>query len=416
MKRKALALVMALLFSAVAGTQLNLAIADPIPIPELPPICIRGDGNIEPSTAPIKRVGNVYTFTRDIDGFEIEVQRDRIVIDGANHFLEGNGREGLDLTNRSDITVRNLKITGFYEGIRLFYSSNCDITENRIVRNYFGVMMKYSHSIRVERNIVLENKEALFFHDSNHIKIISNEIRQNRRAITSVCNYASIIGNNIADNGGTGVAGAGTGISAGGSPAFIVGNNIANNTLGVSLAVSNCTIYHNNFVDNAVHFDSPIAWSYDSLEEWSLLGPGILWDNGREGNYWSNYTGKDDNGDGVGDTSHVIQTPYVYWVEPTTNTPMMHGIDAKDNYPLMVPFDISSVEVELPDWEYTSTSPLLSSSPEPTPSTSPSPTSPSEGPTTRPEPFPTSLVIAASGVSVAVSGVGVLVYFKKRKR
>jgi hypothetical protein len=33
-----------------------------------------------------------------------------------------------------------------------------------------------------------------------------------------------------------------------------------------------------------------------------------------------------------------------------------------------------------------------------------------------PEPFPTTLVIAASGASVAVIGIGLLVYFKKRKR
>ncbi len=34
----------------------------------------------------------------------------------------------------------------------------------------------------------------------------------------------------------------------------------------------------------------------------------------------------------------------------------------------------------------------------------------------KPEPFPTTLVITASGASIAVVGVGLLVYFKKRKR
>ena len=33
-----------------------------------------------------------------------------------------------------------------------------------------------------------------------------------------------------------------------------------------------------------------------------------------------------------------------------------------------------------------------------------------------PEPFPTAFVVAASGASVAFVGVGVLVYFRKRKR
>jgi LPXTG-motif cell wall-anchored protein len=33
----------------------------------------------------------------------------------------------------------------------------------------------------------------------------------------------------------------------------------------------------------------------------------------------------------------------------------------------------------------------------------------------KPEPFPTALVATASGLSVAVVGLGLLVYFKKRK-
>lgn len=67
-------------------------------------------------------------------------------------------------------------------------------------------------------------------------------------------------------------------------------------------------------------------------------------------------------------------------------------------------------------------SPTPSPSPSPTPTAFPSATpTPKQEPTSTPkpqqyEPFPTSLVIAASGASVVVIGVGVLVYFRKRKR
>lgn len=35
-------------------------------------------------------------------------------------------------------------------------------------------------------------------------------------------------------------------------------------------------------------------------------GQNNLWDNGRTGNYWSDYTGKDANGDGIGDTPYAV--------------------------------------------------------------------------------------------------------------
>jgi hypothetical protein len=51
-------------------------------------IYIRTDGNIDPSTAPIRRDGNTYTFTGDVDA-QVIVDKNNIVIDGAGHTLNG---------------------------------------------------------------------------------------------------------------------------------------------------------------------------------------------------------------------------------------------------------------------------------------------------------------------------------------
>jgi hypothetical protein len=66
---------------------------------------------------------------------------------------------------------------------------------------------------------------------------------------------------------------------------------------------SNNTICHNNFLENT-------AQVYDWTPEYVNV-----WDNGCEGNYWSNYNGTDVDKDGVGDT-------YLSW-------------EGVDNYPLM---------------------------------------------------------------------------------
>jgi parallel beta-helix repeat protein len=89
------------------------------------------------------------------------------------------------------------------------------------------------------------------------------------------------------------------------------GNNITANNYGIELDYSSGNkFYHNNFIDNAVQ-----VYIYSS-------GYANMWDNGYPsgGNYWSDYTGTDADGDGIGDTPYTIDA------------------NNKDNYPLMYPY------------------------------------------------------------------------------
>jgi nitrous oxidase accessory protein len=118
-------------------------------------------------------------------------------------------------------------------------------------------------------------------------------------------------------------------------------------------------------------------------------GP-VFFDNGEEGNYWSDYNGADADGDGIGDTSYMIHANATENYEFTADFDISNMV-LTDHHPLMSPFDISSVAVDLPPWE--------------TPSF--------ELPQSKL--FPTMPIAVASGVSVVV-GVGLLVYFRKRNR
>jgi len=82
-------------------------------------------------------------------------------------------------------------------------------------------------------------------------------------------------------------------------------NTIRNTWWGILLWYSSGnTIYHNNIINNAIQVYTEMSNN--------------TWDNGCEGNYWSDYNGTDLNGDGVGDT-------HLPW----------QGVD---NYPLMNPY------------------------------------------------------------------------------
>jgi parallel beta-helix repeat protein len=68
----------------------------------------------------------------------IVVERDNIIIDGAGYTLQGSRSlqsKGIDLTERSNVTIKNIRISLFYYGIRLYGSSNSIITGNNIANN-----------------------------------------------------------------------------------------------------------------------------------------------------------------------------------------------------------------------------------------------------------------------------------------
>ena len=201
-------------------------------------VFIRADGSIEPSTtANITSSDNItYTLTDNIYD-SIVVQKDNIILDGAGYIVQGTATgSGIYLAGTSNVTIQNIEIRDFVDGIYLWHCRDITVSRNNITEN--------------------NNRGINVYEDCNG---------------TAMC-----------------------------------GNNIVNNDRGIEIEDGMHMIYHNNFMGNAKHVKA-------------LVYSSNIWDNGVEGNYWSNYTGVDldAGGDGIGDSSHVIDA------------------NNQDNYPLM---------------------------------------------------------------------------------
>lgn len=230
------------------------------------------DENVVPSTAPIQRVENVYTLTGDID--RIMVERNYTILDGNGHTLSGVF-DAVFLRDVRNVTIKNLIITGGEVGIGLYRCSYIIISNNTIT----GVSAPIPE-VQTTAGIVVSG--------GGYNIITGNLITNNYGAIA--------IGNDAMHN-------------------IVFGNNVTDNIYGIRIGkASDNTIQHNNFVNNSLHVDV----GEDSNN--------IIWDNGEEGNYWSNYTGTDDNGDGIGESPYIIDE------------------SNQDNYPLV------NVIPEFPSW------------------------------------------------------------------
>jgi len=178
------------------------------------------------------------------------------------------------LANCTGVIIENQNLSNTSGGIELGFSSNCTITTNIISNNNFeGVYLEYSDS-----NIIINNT---IDHNDNGIRLFYGSSN-------------TIVNNNISNSSNDGIF-----VIASGN--IITTNNISNNDFcGIQLSSSHNNLIYNNYFNN--YFCN--AWD-NTHNVWNIsktAGTNIVGGPYLGGNYWSDYTGVDTDGDGIGDT------------------------------------------------------------------------------------------------------------------
>jgi len=215
--------------------------------------------------------------------------RNTTSIEGGNHaisiFVNGVTVSGFRISNVGDFW----NCCGFY-----VTSQGNNISHNNVINNLRmnGVFLDGASYNTIWGNLIENNNfHGIRLEFTSHNVIVNNVIVNNR----------------------------GYGIYLWESPEnILIGNTVKQSFFGgITLGDNsgNNTIFHNNFIDNPEN-------AHDAT--------GNNWDNGSSGNYWSDYTGSDSDGDGIGDSPYSIP-----------------GNVSQDRYPLMAPYESQTPDVEI---------------------------------------------------------------------
>lgn len=257
-----------------------------------------------------KILGNKMIESGGYAVYFYEDNNDNIII---NNYMERIGwytgsDQAIRISNycKGNIITNNI-IVDIFDGILLYQYCDNNLVSNNFVSNadsYYGIaLFSYCNNNTIYNNTIseiglsgIDDGTGIYLNndcDKNNISqntIIDNDYYGIYLEAGSGNNTISenICGNDITSNQEIGI------YLESSNDNFIIENNFSNNTVrGVDIdaTTENCLIYGNFFINSGIKHARDLSTNNN-------------WNNSAIGNYWDNYTGVDDNKDGIGDTAH----------------------------------------------------------------------------------------------------------------
>lgn len=254
----------------------------------------------------------------------IEIDSSSITLDGNGHKIIGRGtNSGIFMGQNRDtgegsrgtkegVTIRNLNIEGFGDGIFFAtYSNNNLIENNNISNNSEGVLNYYGASMnKYINNKIINNGHGVLISYSSGNNFSNNNISNNGGGIHWMDGPNTLIGNIISSNGGYGVFV--DYITAYRSGGIIEDNIIINNRIGISLGDfwEGGVIVSSNFISNNSQGIVISGGHHKTFNNFFNNTDNVVKGNPYWGSIWNTTLTKEEN---------IVGGPYLggnFWAQP----------------------------------------------------------------------------------------------------